>query len=432
MAIVKKLFLLILFTFLITFTIEKKKRNNPYKTKEKVEQEEEFDDPELLGTAQIEEEAEETQEEEEKIEEESSKNQETTEEATFQPQGAHSEELEIEATEKASLFLSLFTIYEVLMVVFVVVFILNCMIGKSNNEKLANKWYNLNKKFFMKNYAHIGTDLQHEPDNALLKESYNNYKFYASGRENINSVIVSLDLSKRQDLVSLATSIFFPSEKDRLVYDISLNASEVNHVFCICRKKDVKYMKKNYTEIDFMTRNYDAGFINMNSKSKNIVLLTEDEEVTDKIFDRALTTSYEKIEKYIDIIYFTDRQTYSKENYLLFCSFNNENMVYSVEITKFVHLLADKLANFELNSKKKALAEKMRKDYDEYIEKEKTKKLLNSEEEKEKQAEEAKKKAEKLEAQKKHMTKEQLQKLEEKEKKDRIKKMRQKQIKVMK
>lgn len=422
---------------------KKQKRYNPYKTKEKIEQEEEFDEPELLdskkdsannensGADVVKPKIAKTDEESD-IEEVITKEKidPEVEDVDYTKDAyRHSEELELEASKQKMIF-QLFSLYEIIMIGFVLLFLITCFSGKSTNDSLAARWYNHNKAFFVENYAHIGTDTQYNIDAPLLKESYNNFKFYASGRENVNFSLISLDLARRQDLVSLASSLVLPMERDRVIYELSINSSDIPHVFCICRKKEVKFMKKTYNDIDFMTKAYDADFINLSGKTKSVLLLTEDDEITDKVFDSNLRRLYESIESSVDIIYFTDRQTYTKEQYSLFCSFYIDNMKNSKAITVFVHALADKLANVEFNTKKKANSDKLRKEYIEFLDKENQKKLKNSDEEAERKSQEAKKKSEV--ASKKVLTREQMIKLEEKEKKDRMKKQRQKQIKVMK
>lgn len=429
---------IVLLNIVATSTQEKRQKNkryNPYKTKEKLEQEEEFDEPELLSTVKTEQ----SEEDLEELEISETKNKENVEvpeeeKEIISEKYEHSEELEIEAS-KHKLFLQLFTIYEVLMMFFVLVFLFVCFTGKSANDKLAAVWYANNKQYFVNNYAHLGTETQYNADSPIFKESYNNFKFYASGRVNVNSNLVSLDLIKRQDLVSYITSLFFPMEKDRLIYDISINSSDIPFVFCICRKKDIKFMKKTYPDIDFMTQAYDADFLNSTSTSsksanKNLILLTEEDETIDKLFDRTLRNLYEQIEKNIDIIYFTDRQSYSKEKLSLFCSFYIDNMKNALTITKFVHCLVDKLAYMDFNNKRKANAEKLRIDYIEYLDKLNQKKLQNDDEEIDKKVQEAKKKSESQS--KKLLTKEQMMKLEEKERKEKLKRQQKKFMKVMK
>jgi hypothetical protein len=88
-----------------------------------------------------------------------------------------------------------FAYYEVLMGLFVIVFLVNCYIGKTNNENLAKKWYVANRNFFEENYAHLGHGKEYNPAGApLLKESYNSFKFYASGRVFLKRLLTRMEV----------------------------------------------------------------------------------------------------------------------------------------------------------------------------------------------------------------------------------------------
>jgi hypothetical protein len=88
-----------------------------------------------------------------------------------------------------------FAYYEVIMGLFVIIFIINCFIGKSKNENLAKKWYIANRTFFEDNYAHLGHGREFSTVSApLLKESYNSFKFYASGRVFIKRFLARMEV----------------------------------------------------------------------------------------------------------------------------------------------------------------------------------------------------------------------------------------------
>ena len=48
------------------------------------------------------------------------------------------------------------TIYEFCMTAFIIIFLINCYFGKSQNEYFSRKWFNSNKSFYFNNYSHIG------------------------------------------------------------------------------------------------------------------------------------------------------------------------------------------------------------------------------------------------------------------------------------
>jgi hypothetical protein len=92
-----------------------------------------------------------------------------------------------------------FSLYEVLMLTFIIAFVLNCLYGKNFNENLAQKWYSVNKEYLEENYAHIGVGSEYNTNQTgvpMLKESYNNFKFYASGRKFIKWMLVNMDVRK--------------------------------------------------------------------------------------------------------------------------------------------------------------------------------------------------------------------------------------------
>jgi hypothetical protein len=64
---------------------------------------------------------------------------------------------------------------------------------------LAQKWYSVNKEYLEENYAHIGVGSEYNTNQTgvpMLKESCNNFKFYASGRKFIKWMLVNMDVRK--------------------------------------------------------------------------------------------------------------------------------------------------------------------------------------------------------------------------------------------
>lgn len=54
-----------------------------------------------------------------------------------------------------------FSIYEIAMLVFFILFVANVFTGKGKNERYAQKWYASNYYFFEENYAHIGVGTEY-------------------------------------------------------------------------------------------------------------------------------------------------------------------------------------------------------------------------------------------------------------------------------
>ena len=154
----------------------------------------------------------------------------------------YDEENEEEKKDIINLILNKY-LYEFSMGSFLLIFILNVLYGKKKNKKIAFKWYYQNKDFFINNYAHIGTEREFNPkktDN-LIYESYNEYKFFSSGRIYINWMLVDILLKRRQDLLSMLSGMFLFPEKDKIMYEsVIIPQNEIPFVFCICKKKMLK------------------------------------------------------------------------------------------------------------------------------------------------------------------------------------------------
>ena len=229
----------------------------------------------------------------------------------------YDEENEEEKKDIINLILNKY-LYEFSMGSFLLIFILNVLYGKKKNKKIAFKWYNQNKDFFINNYAHIGTEREFNPKktDTLIYESYNEYKFFSSGRIYINWMLVDILLKRRQDLLSMLSGMFLFPEKDKIMYEsVIIPQNEIPVVFCICKKKNAKTMKKNYNEIDSLQKLFHR-FLN-----DNLIIFTENTEFILNIFKQnELLSEYKKIEKYIDTIFFTDGRN-SKDNYAIIVSF---------------------------------------------------------------------------------------------------------------
>jgi hypothetical protein len=53
------------------------------------------------------------------------------------------------------------SIYELCMIGFFLLFLLNCYLGKRTNEGFAYRWCRANEEFFNENYSHIGFDREY-------------------------------------------------------------------------------------------------------------------------------------------------------------------------------------------------------------------------------------------------------------------------------
>lgn len=386
--------------------------------KQNIEENDEFDDPSLLSDESPEEET--PKKTKKKSKKESEKK---NEDDDIYPSLEQLKEDKVEEMNKYKYFF-MKHLYEICMMSLVIIYIIYAIIGVKINKKIADSWLEKNKPFFEENYAHLGGEREYNPNNlSLIKDSYNDFKFFASGRVYLSWCLIDINLKRRQDLISILSQLFLFNERDRIMYEVSLTPSEdIPCVFAICRKKDIKNTKKTYREIEEF-----AEIKNLYFMDKNYALLTEDEDITYKIFtQKDLLKQYKKVEKFLDLIFFTDRRT-AKDKHGLVVSFElrtsyTEADFYDMNI--FAHLLIDILGSTSLKASYKKEANARRKEYEAKISRE----LAEKNKEEVKNAKEEKKNQEAN----KPMTREQMRKKEEKERKDALKHQRKKMFKMVK
>ena len=402
------------------YVVSEEVEHEEKKPTKNIEENDEFDDPSLLRKKKGKKEKSKINKEENKTIPEKEKDKEND---NIYPSLEQLREEKIEEMNKYKYFFLKY-LYEISMISLVIIFILNAIYGVKQNRKIANNWFIKNRLFFEDNYAHLGGEREYNPNNlSLIKDSYNDYKFFASGRVYVSWMIVDINLKRRQDLISLLSQLLLFGEKDRIMYEVSLSPSEdVPCVFAICKRKDIKTTKKNYREISEFAEAVSPSYMD-----KNYMLLAEDEETVNRIFsNRQLMSQYSKIEKFIELIFFTDRRT-AKDKHGLVVSFELRSAYTEADfydMTIFTHMLIDTLGSTSLKASYKKEANARRKEYEAKISRE----LAEKNKEEIKNAKDEKKMAQ----QNKPMTREQLRKKEEKERKDAIKERRKKLFKVVK
>ena len=79
--------------------------------------------------------------------------------------------------QSKSWFGSLFnSMYEIIMVVFLIGLVVNCCFGKNYNDKYALAWYEANKQYFEERYEKIGLDKEEEDGENSIKPIQNDSK----------------------------------------------------------------------------------------------------------------------------------------------------------------------------------------------------------------------------------------------------------------
>ena len=168
-----------------------------------------------------------------------------------------------------------------------------------------------------------------------------------------------LEFKKRYDVTSLLSSIFI-TPKDRIIFQVSFKPNDdLGWIFCVCKKRKAKSLKKSYEDLNYFCEIYEPSSFN-----NYMALITESLEVFMELFNnKSLFHYYKNIEDYLDAIYYSDMIDMEVEGTNIFFSFNidltktkQERIL--LEITHFVNLFVDTLAQLKYN---KDFKEKTRK-----------------------------------------------------------------------
>ena len=121
--------------------------------------------------------------------------------------------------------------------------------GRSQNDQIANTWNKGVAEAISANFAHIGT--MKDPSLALEKVTFNEYHYYASGRQNCLYALFKIELKRRQCLFSTCTLELIWPRKDMVTIEVPIRVSDYQNAdgiatnsvpleFMILKKKNMK------------------------------------------------------------------------------------------------------------------------------------------------------------------------------------------------
>ncbi|KAJ8467336.1 hypothetical protein OPV22_029888 [Ensete ventricosum] len=215
---------------------------------------------------------------------------------------------------------------EIVCISFLICFLINYFTGKRENEAIALAWaakFATKDSIFDKNFSLLGIgDGKDTP--LLLKEGQDVFKFYASGRRYCQSMLATLEMRSRHDLISRALDLVFP-KRDVITLDVVMNEDAVDHVvLALAKRKIAKAMHKEERDLErFATlgvmplsgRKWVADEVLVVAESKEVAgdLITE--VALDQVFgDKA----FEKFGKWFISLHFSDQHPGSHKKRLIF------------------------------------------------------------------------------------------------------------------
>ncbi|XP_037333079.2 PAT complex subunit CCDC47 [Pungitius pungitius] len=198
---------------------------------------------------------------------------------------------------------------EILMVTGLLAYIMNYLIGKNKNSRLAQAWFNSHKELLESNFALVGDDgtsKEAVSTGKLNQENEHIYNLWCSGRVCCEGMLIQLKFLKRQDLLNVLARMMRPVG-DQVQIKVTLNEDDMDtFVFAIGTKKVMAKLQKEMQDLSEFCGDKPKSGAKFGLPD-SLSILSEMGEVTDGVMDNKMvhyiTNNAEKIES----IHFSDQ-----------------------------------------------------------------------------------------------------------------------------
>ncbi|XP_043911128.1 PAT complex subunit CCDC47 [Protopterus annectens] len=198
---------------------------------------------------------------------------------------------------------------EILMVTGLLAYIMNYIIGKNKNNRLAQAWFNSHKELLESNFALVGDDgTSKEPlsTGKLNQENEHIYNLWCSGRVCCEGMLIQLKFLKRQDLLNVLARMMRPVN-DQVQIKVTLNDEDMDtYVFAVGTKKALLRLQKEMQDLsEFCSDKPKSGI--KYGLPESLAILTEMGEVTEGMMDAKMVHYLVHHGDKIESIHFSDQ-----------------------------------------------------------------------------------------------------------------------------
>uniref|UniRef100_A0A7N8Y323 PAT complex subunit CCDC47 n=1 Tax=Mastacembelus armatus TaxID=205130 RepID=A0A7N8Y323_9TELE len=176
---------------------------------------------------------------------------------------------------------------EILMVTGLLAYIMNYIIGKNKNSRLAQAWFNSHRELLESNFALVGDDgtsKEAVSTGKLNQENEHIYNLWCSGRVCCEGMLIQLKFLKRQDLLNVLARMMRPA-CDQVQIKVTLNEEDMDtFVFAVGTKKAMARLQKEMQDLsEFCGDKPKSGA--KYGLPDSLAILSEMGEVTDGVMD---------------------------------------------------------------------------------------------------------------------------------------------------
>ncbi|XP_039900066.1 coiled-coil domain-containing protein 47 isoform X1 [Simochromis diagramma] len=198
---------------------------------------------------------------------------------------------------------------EILMVTGLLAYIMNYIIGKNKNSRLAQAWFNSHRELLESNFALVGDDgtsKEAVSTGKLNQENEHIYNLWCSGRVCCEGMLIQLKFLKRQDLLNVLARMMRPA-CDQVQVKVTLNDEDMDtFVFAVGTKKAMARLQKEMQDLsEFCGDKPKSGA--KYGLPDSLAILSEMGEVTDGVMDNKMVHYITNHADKIESIHFSDQ-----------------------------------------------------------------------------------------------------------------------------
>ncbi|XP_061905406.1 PAT complex subunit CCDC47 [Entelurus aequoreus] len=198
---------------------------------------------------------------------------------------------------------------EILMVTGLLAYIMNYIIGKNKNSRLAQAWFNSHRELLESNFALVGDDgtsKEAASTGKLNQENEHIYNLWCSGRVCCEGMLIQLKFLKRQDLLNVLARMMRPT-CDQVQIKVTLNDEDMDtFVFAVGTKKSMARLQKEMQDLcEFCGEKPKSGV--KFGLPESLAILTEMGEVTEGVMDSKMVHYITNHADKIESIHFSDQ-----------------------------------------------------------------------------------------------------------------------------
>ncbi len=188
---------------------------------------------------------------------------------------------------------------EFLLVAITLMFVFNFFLGKKVNSNLAVAFHQRCIEPLQKNFAHLGLgDISNTSLNQIL---FNEFEFYASGRDNCKYILINYVMKKRQDMFSnQILGLIWPTE-DQVFLEIGIE-SEAPVEAIICKLINAKSTLNDMPHL----KKFVKVIKNVPLESAGFALYAEGEDNARAVFNDSFIEQIVKYASSIHVLHITD------------------------------------------------------------------------------------------------------------------------------